>query len=153
MAKLSPYLSFENAKEAMGYYENAFGATELTRIPVGKEMMEKFSMSQTEAENATLHGSFKIEGNLILCSDKFGRKSEASEYISLLIDFNSDEEEEVKQMDKLYEKIIKRGKVTLEIPLTEQQWGGKIARFTDKYGISWMLHSQSYATNIKNKEG
>lgn len=38
MAKLSPYFAFENAKEAMSYYEKVFGATHLARIPVGKEM-------------------------------------------------------------------------------------------------------------------
>lgn len=29
MAKMYPYLAFENAKEALGYYEEVFGATNI----------------------------------------------------------------------------------------------------------------------------
>lgn len=37
MTKLYPYIAFENTKEALEYYEEVFGATEINRLPVTKE--------------------------------------------------------------------------------------------------------------------
>ncbi len=37
MTTIFPYLNFENTKEALAYYEEVFGATNITRLPVGKD--------------------------------------------------------------------------------------------------------------------
>jgi len=42
MTRLIPYLVFESTKEALAYYEDVFGATEVNRLPVGKEQAEQF---------------------------------------------------------------------------------------------------------------
>lgn len=34
MTRLIPYLVFESTKEALAYYEDVFGATEVNRLPV-----------------------------------------------------------------------------------------------------------------------
>lgn len=34
MTALFPYLAFDNTKEAIAYYEEVFGATDVKRLPV-----------------------------------------------------------------------------------------------------------------------
>lgn len=46
MAKMYPYLAFENAKEALGYYEEVFGATNISRLPVSEEQSEMFGLAK-----------------------------------------------------------------------------------------------------------
>ncbi|AHD04493.1 glyoxalase/bleomycin resistance/extradiol dioxygenase family protein [Paenibacillus larvae] len=145
MAKLSPYFAFENAKEAMSYYEKVFGATHLARIPVGKEMAKQFNIPENQIEHSTMHGSFSIEGNLILCSYSFGRKITPNEFVSMLIDFNSEDSEDEQKMIDLYNRVVESGEVNVTMPLQKQFWGGKMGTFTDKYDITWMLHSQPYS--------
>lgn len=145
MAKLSPYFAFENAKEAMNYYERVFGATNLVRVPMKEEMATQFKVPEGQLENTTMHGSFSVEGNLILCSDSFGREIIPNEFVCLMIDFNSEDPDDEQRMMNLYNRVVNSGEVTVSMPLENQFWGGKMGTFTDKYGITWMLHSQPYS--------
>lgn len=60
MAKMYPYLAFENAKEALGYYEEVFGATNISRLPVSEEQSEMFGLAKENLENTTVHGGFTL---------------------------------------------------------------------------------------------
>lgn len=145
LAKLSPYFTFENAMEAMDYYEKVFGATELFRMPVQKEMAAKYNVPLDQLETTTIHGSFSVEGNSIFCSDSFGNKSVPSEFVCMYLDFNSEDLEDEQRMFNLYNRVLEFGEVKVTMPLAMQFWGGKMGMFTDKYGVMWMLHSQPYS--------
>ncbi|EOQ04471.1 VOC family protein [Bacillus cereus] len=149
MSKLSPYFAFENAKEAMAYYEKVFGATDLARLPVQKEMAAKFNITEEQLEDSTMHASFSIAGNVILCSDSFGRNVSPNEFVSMCIDFNSEDPTDEQKMVDLYNRVVDSGEVTLSVPLEKQFWGGKMGMFIDKYGVTWMLHSQPYSKMCK----
>lgn len=151
LAKLSPYFTFENAKEAMDYYEKVFGATNLFRIPVQREMAATCNVSLDQLETTTIHGSFSVEGNVIFCSDSFGTKTVPSGFVSMYLDFNSENSEDEQRMLNLYSRAFEFGDVKVTMPLAMQFWGGKMGIFTDKYGIVWMLHSQPYS-KLCNKE-
>lgn len=146
MAQLSTYISFDNAKEAIEYYENFFLAKDSFRMPIENEEMAK-SMGYTgNIENSTMHGGFFIHGNLVLCSDRMKYKEDKiTRAMSLIFDYNSEDEEEVKMMEELYNSIIKADGITIDLPLAEQFWGGKMGSVIDKFGVSWMLHSQPYS--------
>lgn len=73
MTAIFPYLNFENTKEALAYYEEVFGATNITRLPVGKDQAVQFNMSPEDADDATMHSQFDIACTTILASDSFGR--------------------------------------------------------------------------------
>ena len=73
MTALFPYIAFENSKEALAYYEEVFGATDVKRLEVGEEQASHFGMTKEEAQEATMHAEFEVLGVKVLCSDSFGR--------------------------------------------------------------------------------
>lgn len=145
MTEIFPYLNFENTKEALAYYEEVFGATNITRLPVGKEQAAQFNMSPEDADNATMHSQFDIAGTTILASDSFGRAQKINNGISLLIDYDVNNEDDAKEVEALYDRV--KDAVDVEMPLEEQFWGGKMGSFTDKYNVRWMLHGQDHTKN------
>jgi len=145
MTEIFPYLNFENTKEALAYYEEVFGATNITRLPVGKEQAAQFNMSPEDADNATMHSQFDIAGTTILASDSFGRAQKINNGISLLIDYDINNEDDAKEVEALYDRV--KDTVDVEMPLEEQFWGGKMGVFTDKYNVRWMLHGQDHTKN------
>lgn len=144
MAQLYPYLNFENTKETLAYYEAVFGAKTLSRLPAGKEMLDAMSIT-LPVEETTMHAMFEIHGNHFMASDRFGKSAVIGDAISLMIDYNSEDMEDVEKMRTLYNRVVENGESTITMPLAEQFWGGSMAAFTDKYGVSWMLHSQPYS--------
>lgn len=142
MTTIFPYLNFENTKEALAYYEEVVGATNITRLPVGKDQAAHFNMSEAEAANATMHAQFDIAGTTVLASDSFGRAERINNGISLLIDYDINNEDDTREVEALYHRV--KEAVDVEMPLEEQFWGGKMGAFTDKYNVRWMLHGQDY---------
>jgi PhnB protein len=144
MTALFPYLAFDNTKEAIAYYEEVFGATDVKRLPVDPQQASNFGISEDDADNATMHSDFKIAGTTILASDSFGKPSAINESISLLIDYDVNDEADVKEVEALYDRVKDHDTINVEMPLEEQFWGGKMGSFTDKYNVRWMLHGQDY---------
>ncbi|GAC43703.1 VOC family protein [Paenibacillus popilliae] len=145
MAKIYPYLGFNSAKEALAYYEEVFGATNIMRMPVNKEQAETFGVSLEHLEDTTIHASFSVLGADLLCSDCFGQSVQNGNQISIMLDVNSEDEKAVKEADEFFEKVANSRTVEVKMPYEDQFWGGKMGQFVDKYGISWMLHSQPYS--------
>ena len=128
MTALFPYIAFENSKEALAYYEEVFGATDVKRLEVGEEQASHFGMTKEE----------------VLCSDSFGRADKINNGISLLIDYDVNNKEDADKVEAFYEQIKDHSSIEIELPFADQFWGGKMGVFTDKYGVRWMLHGQDY---------
>ncbi|MCH4353946.1 glyoxalase/bleomycin resistance/extradiol dioxygenase family protein [Staphylococcus haemolyticus] len=144
MTELFPYLAFEKAKDAIAYYEEVFGATNVKRLEVSEEQAEQFGMTKEQAAEATMHAEFEVLGVKILCSDSFGRVENINNGISLLIDFDVNNQDDSDKVQQFYDKIKDHDSIDIEMPLKEQFWGGKMGAFTDKYDVRWMLHGQDY---------
>ena len=144
MTQLHPYLSFEKARDALSYYEEVFGATNIHRLQVGESQAEHFGMTKEQALGSTMHAEFEVLGVKILCSDSFGRVENINNGISLLIDFDINNKEDTERVHQFYNKIKDHESLNIEMPLEEQFWGGQMGAFTDKYGVRWMLHGQDY---------
>ncbi|MBC2003949.1 glyoxalase/bleomycin resistance/extradiol dioxygenase family protein [Listeria booriae] len=144
MAKFYAYLSFENAKESMDYYKDVFGATLLQRMPMDENMAKEWGLPTDNLENTTIHGGFVVLGNTIFCSDRFGDGEPFSSSVTLMLDFNSEDAEDVAALDALYKRVTESG-VEIIDPLKEQFWGGKMGIIKDKYGLLWMFHAQPYS--------
>ncbi|PKR01404.1 VOC family protein, partial [Staphylococcus aureus] len=94
MTALFPYIAFKNSKEALAYYEEVFGATDVKRLEVGEEQASHFGMTKEEAQEATMHAEFEVLGVKVLCSDSFGRADKINNGISLLIDYDVNNKED-----------------------------------------------------------
>ncbi|EHD0818427.1 VOC family protein [Staphylococcus pseudintermedius] len=142
MTKLYPYIAFENTKEALEYYEEVFGTTEINRLPVTKEQAGHFGLSQEDATDATMHAEFTIASTQLFASDSFGKAASINGAISLMLDYDVNVGEDAQEIEALYDRVKDHNSITVEMPLAEQFWGGKMGVFTDRYGIRWMIHGQ-----------
>ena len=63
-AKIYPYLTFKNAKEAMDYYAQAFGAVITYHQSFNKEQAENLGMATDESslQQTTLRGNSRLLG-------------------------------------------------------------------------------------------
>src|SRR5699024_9489440 len=141
--KLIPYLEFENAKEAIAYYQSVFGATNAYRVSPTAEEVEQFGLAPTvNLEEMTMRGGFQIMGLDIQCADALMGQPTSSTLISLMLAVDEDDSTSVKALDALYQRLVK-SEVKVISPFAKQSLGGKMGQIVDAYGITWILSEQS----------
>ena len=145
MANVHPYLALNNTKEALEYYKEVLGATNVSRMPVAPEQAEQFGVSAEMAAEMTMHSQFEVLGTTIMAADNFSNEELAYTGVSILLDLNSEDEEAMKSAQDFWNHLVESGKVTINLPFEEQFWGGAMGDFTDAYGVRWMLHAQPYS--------
>lgn len=149
MANIHPYIALNNTKEALNYYEEVLGATEVHRMPVGAEQAEQFGLSLDQASEMTMHSQFKVLGTTIMAADNFQKEELAYSGVSILLDLNSEDEEAMKEAQSFWDHLAQSDKVTINMPFEEQFWGGYMGDFTDDYGVRWIIHAQPYSKIIQ----
>ncbi|GAB7391319.1 VOC family protein [Lactococcus garvieae] len=145
MIKNHPYLTLNNTKDALKYYEEVLGATNISRMEVHADQAEQFGVSLEVAADMTMHSQFDVLGTTVMAADNFQKEKLYYNGISILIDLNSEDKQSMKEAQEFWEKLAKSKKVTINMPFEEQFWGGVMGDFTDKYGVRWMLHAQPYS--------
>lgn len=145
MANVHPYITMNNTKKALDYYQEVLGATDIIRMSVPKEQAEQFKVSASQADKMTLHSQFQVLGTTIMASDNFEGVKLDYLGISIMLDINSEDNEAMKEAELFWKKLSKSGRVTINMPFEEQFWGGAMGDFTDEYGVHWMLHAQPYS--------
>lgn len=118
---VTPYLIVDNAADAIRFYERAFGATEVMRLPMGDKLG---------------HAEIRIGNSIVMLSDewpdygKLGPKARGGPTGSYLI--------YVEDVDAAFARALEAGAIP-EQPLTDQFWGDRSGSVTDPFGHSWML--------------
>ncbi len=67
MAKIYPYLIFDNAKKAMDYYVEQFGAEIIAHRPLSEEQIESMGLDPDQMMDTTMQAEFSIAGQVIVC--------------------------------------------------------------------------------------
>lgn len=138
-AKLIPYLEFENAKEALAYYQGVFGATNVYRVSPTAEEAEQYGLEPTvDLDQLTMRGGFQVLGLDIQCADALMGQPTSSTLISLMIVVDEDNSEDVKALTALYQRLVKSD-VKVISPFNSLSQGGKMGQIVDAYGITWIL--------------
>ena len=104
------------SKDAIAYYEEVFGATNVKRLEVSEEQAEQFGMTKEQAAEATMHAEFEVLGVKILCSDSFGRVENINNGISLLIDFDVNNQDDSDRVQQFYDEIKDHDSLDIEMP-------------------------------------
>lgn len=115
-----PYINVDGASDASAFYQRAFGAEELFRIPAqdGKRLM---------------HCHLKINrGNLMIsdCFPEMGGKIEPTESITMHL--------QVDDVEAWWKRAVDAG-ATVRLPLTDMFWGDRYGQLRDPFGVSWSL--------------
>ena len=142
-AKLIPYLEFENAKEALAYYQDVFGATNVYRISPTAAEAEQYGLEpDVDLASLTMRGGFRILGLDVKCADALMGQPTSSTLISLMLVVDEDDSESVKALTALYQRLIEADVKVLN-PFGDQSQGGKMGQVVDAYGITWILREAS----------
>ncbi|MCR1862651.1 hypothetical protein CBF86_03545 [Limosilactobacillus reuteri] len=135
MTAIYPYLTFENAKEAMAYYEQDFGAQITYHEALTKEQAESLGLPVDQLDQTTMRGEFMIAGQKIICADATMGNPQTSTLISILLDF---EEEEDKARD-LFNRLAKSENQRVTVPFGDWILNNVMGQVVDKYGITWLI--------------
>jgi PhnB protein len=126
---VTPYLTVRGAAEAIAYYNKAFGATEITRMPAqdGKRLM---------------HAELSINGGKVFLCDEFVEHDGPSApqgdrppavAVALALDKPA-------QVDATFKQAVAAGAKGVMEP-ADQFWGARFAMLTDPFGHRWMLNA------------
>jgi PhnB protein len=116
---ISPAITCKNAAAAIDFYKEAFGATEMNRMPGPGGMV--------------MHAELRIGDSVIFVSDEFPGMSAApaagvtpSYYLFLY----------TPDVDTVFNRAIAGG-AQVSMPITDMFWGDRYGKLTDPFGHSW----------------
>ncbi len=116
---ISPALTCKNAARAIDFYKQAFGATEINRMPgPGGQIM---------------HAELRIGDSVIFVADEFPGMSAApapgatpSSYLFLYTE----------DVDSVFNRAVAAG-AKAAMPVADMFWGDRYGKLTDPFGHSW----------------
>jgi PhnB protein len=117
----TPYLTIQNAGDAIDFYKRAFGAEEVVRMsaPDGKSVM---------------HAEIRIGNSMLMIADEFPQgdtrspKTLGGTSVNIFL--------YVHDVDSTFQKAVAAGaKATM--PPTDMFWGDRYGKVVDPYGHSW----------------
>lgn len=118
-----PYLTIDGASEAAAFYERAFGAREVARMPAedGKRLM---------------HCHLEINGGALMLADHFPEMGappvqRSESYTMQLVVANG---------DAWWQRALAAG-CTERLPFAVAPWGDKYGQLSDPYGVVWAINS------------
>jgi len=118
---VTPYLTVDDADAAIRFYEKAFGATEVMRMPMGDRIA---------------HAEIKIGDSHVMLSDEFpdmgylSPRARGGATSSLML--------YIEDVDRAYQQAIEAG-ATQERPPEDQFWGDRMGVLVDPFGQRWSL--------------
>lgn len=125
---LTPHLTVRDAKRAIEFYKQAFGAEvlNLSPAPGGKVM----------------HASLKIGDSILMLNDEFPEwgilspPATGASGVTLHM--------YLENVDAAFERVVSAG-ATVKMPLMDQFWGSRYGQVMDPFGHTWSL-----ATHIRD---
>ena len=122
MHTVTPHLVCAGAAEAIEFYQKAFGATELSRVP---------------SENGKLmHASVRIGDSVVMLNEEMpesgalGPKSLKGSAVTIHL--------YVENADAVFEQAVAAGaKITM--PLDDTFWGDRYGKVEDPFGHQWSI--------------
>jgi PhnB protein len=118
---VTPYLIVDGAAEAIRFYEQAFGAAEVMRMPMGDRIA---------------HAEVRIGDSHVMLSDEWpdmdflGPKARGGATASLMI--------YLEDVDSAFARALEAG-CSAERPPEDQFWGDRMGTLVDPFGHRWTL--------------
>ena len=134
-AKIYPYLTFKNAKEAMDYYVQNFGAQIMHHHPLSEEQAESIGLAAADLTATTLYGEFSIAGQKIVCADATMGTPQTSTLISIMLNFGDDKG----AAQRLFAQLADSDEQRVTVPFGNWILGGMMGQVVDRYGITWLI--------------
>ena len=137
-AKLYPFLTFENAKEAMAYYAEVFGAQIITHNPLSEAQVTNLGLEVSDLEETTALGEFTVAGQKIICADATMNNPQPSSLVAILLNFDGDEG----AAREFFDRLASSEELRVTMPFGPHQYYGQLGQIVDRYGITWYVVSE-----------
>jgi len=128
MHTVTPYLTCVGASDAIEFYNKAFNAVEMSRIP--------------GPQGKLMHACIRIGDSVVMLDDEFpewgsfGPKALKGSPVTIHL--------QVEDVDAVFERAVRVGaKITM--PLDDMFWGDRYGKLEDPFGHHW-----SVATHIRD---
>ncbi|WP_374403345.1 VOC family protein [Niveibacterium sp.] len=128
MHSLTPHLVCRNAADAIGFYERAFGAVTLGRLP--------------GPDGKLMHAMLKIGDSALMLNDEFpefgalGPQAGATSPVTIHLF--------VEDVDATFARAVEAG-ARVTMPVADMFWGDRYGKLEDPFGHQW-----SVATHIRD---
>lgn len=138
--ELIPYLTFENTKSALDYYQQIFGVTDVFRtVPTPRQAEEMSLNADVDLNELTVQGGFTILGQKVFCADSFLGKPVVSSLVSLMLQVSQKDSAAVSALETLYQRVSTSDGVKVISSYEKKPTGEKSGQVVDKFGITWIL--------------
>lgn len=134
---VSIHMTVKNAKQAIEFYQKAFGAEEICRMP-GPD------------GNSIMHAELKIGSSIIMLNDEFPGHGISAPQTLKGTSFSL--HLYVEDADALFNRAIEAGAKEI-MPVSDQFWGDRYGMLTDPYGHCWSIatHMEDLSPEEMNK--
>jgi PhnB protein len=116
-----PYLQVSNASEASAFYQRAFAATEVYRVPV-------------DEKGRTMHIHLYVNGSSLMLCDPYpdyGHPLQAAQGFNLNV--------QVDDIDTWWQRAVAAG-AQVVMPVADMFWGARYGQVRDPYGVIWAFN-------------
>jgi PhnB protein len=120
---VTPYLMARGASDASAFYQKAFAAEELSRMP-------------HEQTGKLMHCHLRINGGDVMMSDEFPEHGMALGDGPVGVTLHL----QVDDADAWFERAVAAG-ATVTMPIADQFWGDRYGQVKDPFGHSWSIGS------------
>ncbi|HTF32611.1 MAG TPA: VOC family protein [Myxococcota bacterium] len=121
-----PYLTLRDGNAAVAFYEKAFGATLIQKLPAqdGKRL---------------LHASLRLDGGVLMLSDAFPEMGEGGTKAPPTLGGTAVTIHlEVDDADRWWKRAVDAGASVL-MPLDNMFWGARYGKVRDPFGHVWSI--------------
>ena len=132
---VTPYLVVDGAAEAIRFYERAFGAEEVMRMPMPVPSDAAGGVEGCDSGKLA-HAEIRIEGSHVMLSDEWpdmgmlGPKARGGATSSLMI--------YLADVDSAFARALEAGATEERAP-ADQFWGDRMGTLLDPFGHRWTL--------------
>ena len=139
MTTINPHINFNgNAEEAFNFYKSVFGG-EFAKVMYMKDFPNPEFPLPEQDMNKIMHIALPIGKNILIGNDVpsfMGRTNENENRSKISVSTESREE-----ANRIFNGLSVGGAV--EMPIADSPWGSYFGMFRDKYGVEWMVDSDS----------
>lgn len=138
--EVSTYFNYSNSIEALKFYEEKLGATDINRVPGNHEMFKDAPEEFKMPESFTMNATFNLLGQTFQCSDTWQNKEIDNSGAHACFQFDYDNVEDREAVIELFKKAEAAG-CDIHMPLSEVEWSPLFGSFNDPFGITWMANA------------
>jgi PhnB protein len=135
--QVQAYLTFNGrCEEALEFYKKSIDA-EVNVLMRWKESPDKEMKGPPGYEEKIMHAAFKVGDTILMADDGMGAPGKA-EFKGVTLALSAASDADTK---RLFDALADGGSV--QMPLTKTFWTSSFGMLTDKFGVPWMVMTES----------